>query len=357
MSGVAQPVVAAGNQLGEGVLWCPRAQALYWTDILASTLWRHTPHDGTTRQWPMPERLASFALCEADGWLLLGLASQLAFFHLDSGALQPIADVEPDLPTRVNDGVCDRQGRFIFGTLHETEAGVPKQPIGGFYRLNADLSLQRLPLPSVAISNSLAFSPDGGTMYFCDSPTRRIQCCDYAVDGSVGAPRVFVDVAGIPGEPDGSTVDAGGGLQGLRVGVRAAVPRAHGVRADRHPVDRDIGHAQQVDAMAQPRGVGVAVAGLQPDRVGGAALQALGVDLGAQVVGVAAGCQADAHRLVRVVGARGAQCVADAGGALGGRDVDVDPGALGDGVDESTVVAGGGAGRRGAQQRGGQQQR
>ena len=219
MSGVAQPVVAAGNQLGEGVLWCPRAQALYWTDILASTLWRHTPHDGTTRQWPMPERLASFALCEADGWLLLGLASQLAFFHLDSGALQPIADVEPDLPTRVNDGVCDRQGRFIFGTLHETEAGVPKQPIGGFYRLNADLSLQRLPLPSVAISNSLAFSPDGGTMYFCDSPTRRIQCCDYAVDGSVGAPRVFVDVAGIPGEPDGSTVDAGGGLWNAQWGM------------------------------------------------------------------------------------------------------------------------------------------
>jgi len=223
MSIVAQPVVAADNLLGEGVQWCARTQALYWTDILASTLWRHTPHDGATRRWTMPERLASFALCEADGWLLLGLASRLAFFHLDSGELQPIIDVEPGLPTRVNDGACDRQGRFVFGTMHEPEGDAPKQAIGGFYRLNADLSLERLPLPSVAISNSLAFSPDGSTMYFCDSPTRRIQCCDYAADGSLGAPRTFVDLAGIDGDPDGSTVDAEGGLWNAQWGMSRVV--------------------------------------------------------------------------------------------------------------------------------------
>jgi len=109
----ARAVLEAGNRLGEGVLWCPRAQALYWTDIHAATLWRYTPGDGGTRQWRLPERLASFALCEADGWLLLGLASQLAFFQLDSGLLLPIVEVEPGLPTRLNDGVCDRQGRFV----------------------------------------------------------------------------------------------------------------------------------------------------------------------------------------------------------------------------------------------------
>jgi L-arabinonolactonase len=223
MSNAAQPVVAAGNLLGEGVQWCVRTQALYWTDILASTLWRYTPHDGATRQWAMPERLASFALCEADGWLLLGLASRLAFFHLDSGELQPVVDVEPDLPTRVNDGACDRQGRFVFGTMHEPEGDAPKQAVGGFYRLNTDLSLERLPLPSVAISNSLAFSPDGATMYFCDSPTQRIQCCDYAADGALGAPRIFVDLAGIDGDPDGSTVDAEGGLWNAQWGMSRVV--------------------------------------------------------------------------------------------------------------------------------------
>ncbi len=219
----ARAVVDAGNQLGEGVLWCPRAQALYWTDIPAATLWRYTPRDGRTRQWTMPERLASFALCETDGWLLLGLASRLAFFHLDSERLQPIADVEAELPTRLNDGVCDRQGRFVFGTLHEPPPGEAKHRIGGFHRLNADLTLERLPLEAVAISNSLAFSPDGLTMYYCDSPTRRILCRDYHADGSVGAPRIFVDLAGIDGEPDGSTVDAEGGVWNAQWGMSRVV--------------------------------------------------------------------------------------------------------------------------------------
>jgi L-arabinonolactonase len=219
----AHALLEAGNRLGEGVLWCPRAQALYWTDIHAATLWRYTPHDGSTRQWQLPERLASFALCGADGWLLLGLASQLAFFQLDSGQLLPIVEVEPDLPTRLNDGVCDRQGRFVFGTLHESAPGEAKRRVGGFHRLNTDLTLEQLPIEPVAISNSLAFSPDGGTMYYCDSPTRRIQACDYHADGRLGPARTFVELGGIAGEPDGSTVDADGALWNAQWGMSRVV--------------------------------------------------------------------------------------------------------------------------------------
>lgn len=208
------------NTLGEGVTWCDRGQVLYWTDIETSTLWRYRPHDGALHQWSMPERLASFALCEADGWLLLGLASRLAFFHPSTRAIVPVTDVEPDLPTRLNDGACDRQGRFVFGTLHEPTAG-PKQAIGGFWRLNHDLSLERLPLPGVAISNSIAFSPDGGTMYFCDSPTRRIQRCDYG--DRIGNVRTFVTLDDPRGEPDGSAVDHEGGLWNAQWGLGRVV--------------------------------------------------------------------------------------------------------------------------------------
>lgn len=216
-----QAVVEAGNVLGEGILWCERAQALYWTDIHAATLWRHTPASGETRQWQLSERLASFALCETEGWLLLALASRLAFFHLDDGALYPICAVEPDLPTRCNDGACDRQGRFVFGTLHEPVGGGAKQAIGGFWRLNARLELEKLPLENVAISNSLAFSPDGGTLYFCDSPTRTIHCCAYG--DTLGPSRVFAVLDGEHGVPDGSCVDAEGGLWNAQWGLARVV--------------------------------------------------------------------------------------------------------------------------------------
>ena len=37
-------------------------------------------------------------------------------------------------------------------------------------------------------------------------------CCDYAPDGSISAPRVFVDLRGERGAPDGSTIDSRGYL-------------------------------------------------------------------------------------------------------------------------------------------------
>jgi L-arabinonolactonase len=195
--------------LGEGATWCAKTSRFYWTDIEGARLWRYDPSDDSSTSWPMPERLATFALCADPYYLLLGLATHLAFFNLATGETQPIADVEPGMNTRVNDGRCDRQGRFVFGTKDE---GSPLQAIGGFYRLNHDLSLERLPLPAPAISNSIAFSPDGATMYYCDSPTREIRTCDYHADGSIANDRLFTKLTDASGEPDGSTVDGEGGL-------------------------------------------------------------------------------------------------------------------------------------------------
>ncbi|EIL97911.1 gluconolaconase [Rhodanobacter thiooxydans] len=217
MNTAAAVALRAGNTLGEGIVWCDREQALYWTDIHAATLWRYRPRDTRADQWAMPERLACIALCEADGWLLLGLASQLAFFHPASGTLSAIATVEAGLPTRLNDGACDRQGRFVFGTLHEPPVGGARQPLGSLYRLNADLSLERLELPGVAISNSVAFSPDGRTLYYCDSPARTIQCCDYG--DRCGPSRTFVRLDDPRGEPDGSAVDCVGNLWNAQWGL------------------------------------------------------------------------------------------------------------------------------------------
>lgn len=206
----------AGNTLGEGIVWCERTQALYWTDIQRSVLWRLHPTSNVLTHWPMPERLASFALCEADGWLLLALASRLAFFRLADGHLETLHEVESDLPTRCNDGACDRQGRFVFGTLHEPAEG-NKQPLGSFWRLHANLELERLPLPTVAISNSIAFSPDGDTMYYCDSLTRRIDHVAYG--DTLGKPTCFVDLGDVAGDPDGSCVDAEGSLWNAQWGL------------------------------------------------------------------------------------------------------------------------------------------
>ncbi len=206
------------HELGECVLWCERTERLLWTDIPACTLWSYSPSTGRSMHWPMPERLCCFALTASDDCLLLGFASGLAFFRFSSGEVDRIADVERDIPsTRLNDGRCDRQGRFVFGMFNQDDN--PKRPLGGYYRLNTDLSLERLPIGTAAIANSICFSPDGRRMYYADSATRAIHYCDYEADGRLGAAQVFVGADAAPGEPDGSCIDAEGYLWSTRWGA------------------------------------------------------------------------------------------------------------------------------------------
>ncbi|MFS2114184.1 SMP-30/gluconolactonase/LRE family protein [Herbaspirillum frisingense] len=228
----AQLLVDGHHELGEGVLWCERSQTVFWTDIHASRLWNHDPQSGATRSWPMPERLCCFAFTADPERLLIGLASRLAFFNLGTGAITPICRIEDDLPTtRLNDGRCDRQGRFVFGTLNED---VGRAPIASFYRLNADLSLERLPLPGIAISNSICFSPDGTRMYHCDSMEGKIMVCDYdPASGAIAHQRVFADLAQQPGGPDGSTVDADGHVWNAQWGGARVVRFTPDGRIDR----------------------------------------------------------------------------------------------------------------------------
>lgn len=222
-------LVDAKNSLGECVLWCDRTGRVLWTDILGATLWSHEPGTGRTRSWPMPEELSCFALTNDDNRLLLGLASGLAVFDFAAATIAPLHTVEADLPgTRLNDGRCDRQGRFVFGMFNRN---VPRDPIGGFYRLNTDLTLERLPLPPAAIANSICFSPDGATMYFCDSPHRAISCCDYG--DTLGTPRLFATLDNQLGEPDGSTVDADGYLWNAEWGSSRLVRYAPDGRVNR----------------------------------------------------------------------------------------------------------------------------
>ncbi|PAJ85518.1 SMP-30/gluconolactonase/LRE family protein [Burkholderia ubonensis] len=225
-------LVDSRNTLGEGATWCDATDTLYWVDIEGARLWRCRADGTGAASWPMPERLACFALTDAPDVLLVGLAMHLAFFDLRTQTFTRIVDVEPELPTRLNDGRCDPHGAFVFGM--KDEGGEPPRAIGGFYRLNADLTLERLVLPPAAIANSIAFSPDGSKMYFCDSATREIFVCDYRADGGVANVRSFAHLTDADGDPDGSTIDRDGGLWNAQWGAGRVVRYGpDGVETDR----------------------------------------------------------------------------------------------------------------------------
>ncbi|GAB7197317.1 SMP-30/gluconolactonase/LRE family protein [Dickeya oryzae] len=194
------------NKLGECPLWCERTRRLYWTDIESSELLALDEGSNTVMRWSLPERLGSFALTEKANILLMALESRIGFYDLNTDTFTTVAASPGETGTRTGDGRCDRAGNFVFGTMDD---GYPVKVVGKFHRLNAaTLTIETLPLPEVAIPNSICFSPDGGTMYYCDSMQGRIFCCDYP---SLNNQRVFTETEG-KGAPDGSCVDAMGYL-------------------------------------------------------------------------------------------------------------------------------------------------
>lgn len=214
MEAIATLLVDARCHLAEGIVWWEERDALLWTDIPASTLWLHDAASGRSRQCVLPSPLGSFAICES-GRLLLALAKTICLVDLDAAggiaAMTSVAELEMELPTtRANDGRPDRSGNFVFGTMNED----PREArIGSFYQFSARHGLRRLDLDAVAIANSICFSLDGGTMYFCDSPQRRILQGDYEPDRArVTNVRDFVVFGDRQGLPDGSVIDGEGCL-------------------------------------------------------------------------------------------------------------------------------------------------
>jgi len=197
-------VVDCRNVLGEGAVWCPLEQRLWWIDIASPSLWRFDPASARVEQWPLPKPPGSFAL-RRDGGFLIAFRNGLATLR------QPGAEPEwlPALTLgdeRFNDGKVDRAGRFWAGTL-DRKLGAA---IGQLYRVTPDFQVVALDR-GFTISNGIGWSPDERTMYFTDTPARRIYRYDFdAAAGRIANRRVFVEVEAGHGGPDGMTVDAEG---------------------------------------------------------------------------------------------------------------------------------------------------
>lgn len=196
----------AEAEIGEGPVWVPEEQALYWVDIYKPALNRLVPGTGATRSWTMPEPIGCVALRKGGG-AIAGMRSGFAFIDLDSGAVTPLHNPEPDKPgNRLNDGRCDRAGRFFVGSMVEAL----DRPDAALHRFDPDRTCRRV-AGDITCSNGLAWSPDNRVMYHADSVRSTVFAYDYDIEtGAARNRRVFVTTRPGEGVPDGATVDAEG---------------------------------------------------------------------------------------------------------------------------------------------------
>lgn len=201
--------VGAGHALlGEGPVWDDRESALWWLDIPGQSLHRFDPGTGMDTRRSLGRQVGAL-VPRRSGGLVLATPEGFVAFDPATGEESLLAPVEADNPaTRMNDGKCDRQGRFWAGTMaYEFQPGA-----GGFYRLDPDMRVTQV-LSGCTVSNGLAWSPDDRLLYYIDSMTRRIDVFDFdPSSGRLTDRRPFVEIPESAGLPDGMCIDEDGYL-------------------------------------------------------------------------------------------------------------------------------------------------
>ncbi len=195
-------------QLGEGPLWHPTRNQLFWFDILGQRL--HTKG----QNWQFDTYVSAAGWVD-DTTLLIASAGALHRFDIETGDHSEIYPLEAqNSKTRSNDGRADPQGGFWIGTM-----GIEAEDkAGAIYRYYKG-ELRQL-YPDITISNAICFAPDGKTAYFTDTPTQKIMRVSLDKDGWPNTEAtVHIDLSQTDFRPDGAVVDATGNLWNAQWGA------------------------------------------------------------------------------------------------------------------------------------------
>ncbi len=189
---------------GEGPIWWEGK--LVYVDIESHCVISYDPKTGEEQTWNVGERVGTVVPRSSGGFVIAG-DHGFAFLDEQSGEVTPICDPEADKGNnRFNDGKCAPDGHFFAGTI----SLVKKAGDADLYRLSPGLEASKAYGP-VTNSNGIAWSADGKTAYYIDTPTKRVRAFDYE-GGLLTNPREVISTEDLEASPDGMTIDGDGHL-------------------------------------------------------------------------------------------------------------------------------------------------
>lgn len=201
----AELVYEARADVGEGPVWDAVAGRLLFVDVSPGHVYCLDVESGEAQISRLGQEVGA-AIPRQSGGFVAAVRDGIA--TVDGESLAVVAPIEGDDPsTRMNDAKCDPSGRLWAGTMAFDFA--PGR--ASLYAVERDWTWRRV-IGDLTIANGLGWSPDGETMYFIDSPTKRIDRFAFDVaTGHLGERELFA-VAEDDGMPDGMTVDADGSV-------------------------------------------------------------------------------------------------------------------------------------------------
>lgn len=195
-------------RLGESPLYDERRDRLFFVDILSRTIYGRDLKSGEQGSWKFDSEVGSIGLA-ASGRLVVALRHAIVLFDPDSDVRQEICAIEARFgdKTRLNDGRVGPDGAFWVGSMDDRPE---KQPIASLYRVEASGRVEQK-VEGLILSNGLAWTADGETMFHADS--RGVWIDRWSFDRRTGAISWRTRVAtptDAEGRPDGGSCDADG---------------------------------------------------------------------------------------------------------------------------------------------------
>jgi sugar lactone lactonase YvrE len=193
--------------VAESPVWDTANRRVLFCDIPGRKINALSVDTGARESWTLPEVVGSFGLCRS-GRLVVALRHRVVLFDPKSRAITDLtpAVVEP-VTNRLNDGKVGPDGAFWVGSMDENS---PRQPLGSLYRVTADGKIEKKS-EGYAVSNGLAWSPDGRVMYHSDSTAAVVTAWEFDVaTGAIANPREFAKLSNEAGRPDGAAMDTEG---------------------------------------------------------------------------------------------------------------------------------------------------
>ena len=192
----------AKTVLGEGVLWVPTHNSIYFVDIKKKNILVLNIETNKKELIKINKEIG-FLIHIRKNTFLLGLQSELRILNLKNKKIIKSIKIEEDKPlNRINDGKTDLQGRLWFGTMDNPERKIKN---GSLYCLDRNLKLHKVDT-KYYITNGPAFI-NNNTFLHTDSSRKIIFKIKINNKYKIIKKTIFAKFSKNDGSPDGMTID------------------------------------------------------------------------------------------------------------------------------------------------------
>jgi sugar lactone lactonase YvrE len=199
-------------ELGEGPLWHPQRQSLFWLDILEKILYEknfYSQKADYDQSWVLPWTSSALAM-DATRNDILWIVTEHSFgqFNLVDGRYTLTLDLPVTEAFRTNDGGVSPAGEFWFGTMEKHPTG----QVGTIYSITSQGQLVEQ-LTGIGIPNTFVWLNNGQQFLLSDS-LRQCMLSFQIHEGCLQkeTQKTYLDLHLTGATPDGGAVDQNGNL-------------------------------------------------------------------------------------------------------------------------------------------------